>query len=63
MLRALVRYLRDNRQRIVREVEVVQQVYDPTYGLSEHSTTIDVVDFDALVESIDDFAREFKEGR
>lgn len=61
MLKQLVRYLRDHRSDIVRKQNVLVENWDPTYGFGDPTTdTIEYVDFDGLIEAIDDFAREFK---
>jgi len=59
MLQALVKHLQDNRRDIVREVDVVAEVYDPTYGLNTKTETLSLVDFDALLIQIDNFAETF----
>lgn len=59
MLQALVKHLRDNHRNIVREVDVVAEVYDPTFGLSTKTETLSLVDFDALLIQIDNFAETF----
>lgn len=59
MLQALVKHLQENRRDIVREVDVVAEVYDPTYGLSTKTETLSLVDFDALLLQIDNFAETF----
>lgn len=60
MLQALVKHLQENRRDIVREVDVVAEVYDPTFGLSTKTETLSLVDFDALLLQIDNFAETFK---
>ena len=60
VLQALVRHLRDNQSRIVRDVDVVVEVYDPTFGLSTKTETLSVIDFDNLLYQIDEFAETFK---
>ena len=60
-LKALVQHLRDKRHRIVRKVTVTSVEYDPTYAPWERDEEIDVVDFDALLNEIDEFADTFKE--
>ena len=60
-LKALVQHLRDQRHRIVRQATVTSVEYDPTYGPRERDEEIDVVDFDALLNEIDEFAGAFKE--
>lgn len=61
MLKQLATYLREKRSEIVCRKDVLVEVYDPTHGLQDpRCETIEYVDFDALIEAIDDFAREFK---
>ena len=60
-LKALAQHLRDQRYRIVRQATVKHVLYDPTYGPRERSEEVDVVDFDALLNEIDEFAETFKE--
>ena len=60
-LSALARYLQEHRSEITTHVEVLQEVYDPTYGLQDpRSTYIETINFDALLNAIDDFARTFR---
>jgi len=59
MLQALVKHLQDNRWNIVRDVDVVAEVYDPTFGLSTKTETLSIVDFDQLLIQIDNFAETF----
>lgn len=59
MLKALVKHLQENRWDIVRDVDVIAQVYDPTYGLSTKTETLSLVDFDQLLIQIDNFAETF----
>lgn len=61
VLKALVAHLRDNRERLVREQQVIVQIYDPTFGLRTDSETIEVIDFDALCNEIDRFTQEFQQ--
>lgn len=63
MLKALVKHLQENRQSIVKDVDVVVQVYDPTFGLSTGTETIPIVDFDNLLIEIDNFAETFYHDR
>lgn len=60
LLKKLVDHLRENRNQIVRSCEVCVEVYDPTYGLSNRTETIDVIDFDTLCYEIDRFAETFQ---
>lgn len=59
-LKSLVQHLRDRRHRIVRQATVTSIEYDPTYGPRERNEEIDVVDFDALLDEIDEFAATFQ---
>lgn len=59
ILKALVAALRE--QRPTRTVSVVQRDYDPTFGARETTRDIEVVDFDALMDAIDEFSASFKE--
>lgn len=58
--KALVAHLRDNRDRLVRNVNVVVEIQDITFGNRYSTDDIEVVDFDALCYEIDRFAEEFK---
>lgn len=60
-LKALVQHLRDQQHRIVRQATVSSVMFDPTYGPQERNEEIDVVDFDRLLDEIDEFAAFFKE--
>lgn len=62
MLHALVQHLRSVSHRIVRDVVITDPNggYDPTYGFPELAR-VEVVDFDALLSEIDDFATTFEE--
>lgn len=59
-IKALVQHLRDQRRRIVRQATVTSIEYDPSYGPRERNEEIDVVDFDALLDEIDEFAATFQ---
>ena len=61
MIKALVQHLRERRNNIVRTVSVTSTTFDPTFGPREWNEEIDVVDFDALLNEIDEFAETFKE--
>lgn len=61
MLKALLEHLRQNRDALVRDVDVRVETYDPTYGLQDDSRTIEVIDFDQLLNAMDDFAATFKQ--
>ena len=58
-LKQLAAYLRRRKHAIVSTVEFQAQRHDPTYGLVESNVTIEVVDFDALLDEIDAFADTF----
>ena len=60
-MKRLVNFLRDQKYKFVRNQDVLVEVYDPTYGLQEpRSETIEVLDFDALLDAIDEFTEGFK---
>ncbi len=61
MLKQLVLWLRLSKGNYVRQITVNASRYDPTYGPSSYAEDIDVIDFDALLQAIDDFAEGFKE--
>lgn len=58
-LLSLLAHLKERRGDIVRRVSVAHEVFNPTYGPELSHEDIDVVDFDALLDAIDDFARGF----
>lgn len=57
----LVEFLRTQKSKIVREHRVhAPPAWDPTYGNNEPSTeTLEIVDFEALLDAIDEFHAEF----
>ena len=60
MLKQLVAYLMDKRSDIVRSANILEENWSPTYGLGEPTCReIEYVDFNGLINAIDDFAREF----
>lgn len=59
LIQCLVEHLRSARSDIVRKVDVVVEIYDPTYGLRACTDTIEYVDFDALCDEMDKFAETF----
>ena len=62
MIKALIKYLKDHKHEIVVERQLLEEVYDPTYGLQEpRAVPIEVVDFNALLRAIDEFSDSFKE--
>ena len=64
MIAQFTEFLRERRSSIVRSATFLKEVYDPTYGLQDPcSETIEVIDFDALCEAMDDFSLTFKGGR
>ena len=59
-MQGLARFLAEHRDCITRAVEVMQDRWDPTYGqMDPDSITIEVIDFDALCDAIDEFSKEF----
>lgn len=63
LLKALIKHLQENRYFIVNDVDVVAEVYDPSYGLSTKTETLSIVDFDKLLIEIDNFAETFNHDR
>lgn len=61
LLQKLVECLREDKWRIARTVEIQAVVYDPTYGPRETALSIEVLDFDALLESIDRFGQQLRD--
>ena len=59
MLIELVAHLRERRHNIVRTERVCYGDSDPTYG-PPTIAEFEVVDFDALLSEIDEFAKGFK---
>lgn len=63
MLKALVEFLRSRKDDIVSKRNVLEDGWDPTYGQQDpRTTTIEVVDFDALCNAIDEFSATFQRG-
>jgi predicted metal-dependent hydrolase len=58
-IKKLTEYLR-NRRGLTRTVSVVTEYYDPTLGMQQTGEQIEVIDFAALLNAIDEFAEEFK---
>lgn len=57
----LTEYLRSQRNYIVKTRELLAESWSPTYGPGQPSTeTVEVVDFDALMNAIDEFSEKFK---
>lgn len=53
-------HLRTNKSRVVRRVEVLVDVFDPTYGRQDPRTeSLEVIDFEALLREIDEFSKSF----
>ena len=60
-LHTLGTFLRRRKDTIVTSKEVLEERWDPTYGLQDpRSTVIEVVDFDALCDAIDEFSATFE---
>lgn len=59
MLKALLSYLKDRREIVVRTVEVRYGDSDPTYG-QPVIATFETIDFDKLLIEIDEFSETFK---
>lgn len=61
ILEQLPEFLRSRRSSIVKSRELLVENWDPTYGKQDPSVeTVDVVDFDALMDAIDEFAETFR---
>ena len=61
LLKALCERLRVRRDNVTKVIEVRGIFYDPTYGPSSITETITIIDFDKLLQEIDEFAKEFAE--
>lgn len=60
LLSSFSAFLRANKERVVRSKEVLVSNWSDTYGmLNPASEEIDYVDFDAMCEVMDEFARSF----
>lgn len=59
MLKKLTQHLRNNKHKFVRTMEFCYTQYDPTYGSNIANKDVDIIDFDALLDQIDQFAEEF----
>jgi hypothetical protein len=58
---ALVAHLRSKRNLVIEHTDVLEQRHDPTYGEQPPgTTTISTVDFEALLDAIDEFAASFE---
>lgn len=58
----LTDYLRDKKDKIVREVTVLEPQWSCTYGAQDpKETSIDIVDFEALLQEIDNFTESLKD--
>ncbi len=53
----LVDHLRSRKGDIVRDVEVVGENWSPTYGSSPCTVTISVIEWEALLNAMDEFGR------
>lgn len=53
ILKLLSQHLKNRKQHITRRITVDVVVHDPTYGDRTGSEEIEVVDFDALCDAID----------
>jgi hypothetical protein len=61
MLKNLTEYLRKKKYDIIIAHEISDHTYDPTYGLQTCTKYVEYVDFDKLLDAIDEFSKEFKE--
>lgn len=61
-MKGLSKWLRARRDRIVRKMELLESRWDQTYGPQDPvPTTVEVVDFDQLMQEIEAFEKSFKE--
>lgn len=60
-LSRLRKYLSENKERIVTRKKVAVNRYSETYGEQPGEEEIEFVDFDKLMNSIDEFTKELKE--
>lgn len=60
-MKKFIEFLRNKRASIVREVKVLEPRWNPTYGQQDPSEmTLEVIDFDRLLEEMEDFENTFK---
>jgi hypothetical protein len=59
LVKQVTEFLR-NRRDIVKTVAVQVEYFDPTYGAKLNTEHIEVIDFNALLNAIDEFAEEFR---
>ena len=62
-LKRLVLWLQLHKMSYVRQVTVKTYSYDPTYGPASYAEEVEIIDFDELLQAIDDFADSSKEGQ
>jgi len=55
----LTEFLR-NRRDIVKNVDVLVEYHDPTLGMQQTTEHLEVIDFNALLNAIDEFTEELK---
>ncbi|HNM80821.1 MAG TPA: hypothetical protein PKL28_07190 [Rhodocyclaceae bacterium] len=61
MIKALAAFLRANKDAYVTRLDVLVDVYDPTYGqLDPRAECVELIQFEDLCRAIDDFSEEFK---
>lgn len=61
ILTKLAAHLRTRKKHIIKTIEVDYQAFDPTHGPQTATATIETVDFDKLIDEIDEFAATFEE--
>ena len=60
-LKAFLSFLQENRDRFIQTKRVIIEYDDPTYGGGQRGEFIEIIDFDALCQEIDNFSELFKE--
>lgn len=62
-IQRLAEHLRLRKSSVVRSVEMRAQEYDPTYGWTTRTISLEVVDFDMLLAEIDSFGEQLRKER
>lgn len=62
-IQRLVEHLRLRKYDLVRCVEMRAQEYDPTYGWTTRTISLEVVDFDKLLAEMDAFGEQLRKER
>lgn len=60
-MKTLAEFLRANKGAYVTRLDVLVDVYDPTYGqLDPRAECVELIQFEDLCRAIDDFSKEFE---